>query len=131
MQDTRKQRMGFTGAADVDDSGTCKFVAEDVDNQLEHVILERSKRAVDEHPGRGLDQDARKDQAQLLVLTQFPIPTVGFIEQWRETLEAKPVERTREGASGETLGCQRIREHLSQGSARQIRCAAGQVKNLF
>ena len=84
-----------------------KFLAEDVDDQLEHVILERTKRAVDEHPGRRLDQDAGKDQAQLLVLTQFPIPTAGLIEQGRETLEAKPVERTREGARGEALGRQR------------------------
>ena len=107
MQDTREQRVGLTGSADMDDAGVSKFVAEDVDDQLEHVIVERTKRAVDEHPGRRLDQDAGKDQAQLLVLTQFPIPTAGFIEQGRKTLEAKPVERTREGARGETLGLSR------------------------
>ena len=118
MRDNREELVRLTGPADMDDTGTLKFLAEDVDDQLEHVILERTQRAVDEHPGRRLDQDAGKDQAQLLVLTQFPIPTQDIVEQGREAFKAQPVESAREVARAESLGIQGIGENLSQSSAR-------------
>ncbi len=90
--------MRLSGSADMDHTGALKFVAEHVDDQIEHVVVERTKRAVDEHPWRRLHQDAGKSEAQLLVVTQFPVPTVGLIEQGGETFEAEPVERASERA---------------------------------
>ena len=71
----------------MDDAGALKLVGEHVDDQLGHIVIERTECAVDEHPRRHLlDQDAGKGEAQLLVLAQFPIPTTGLIEQGREAL---------------------------------------------
>src|SRR5882757_1348823 len=131
MQDDREKRVRLSGPADMDDAGVLKFIGQDVYDQCEHVVIERTQRAVDEHPGRRLYHHARKRQTELLVLTQFPVPPVSLIEQWRETFEAEPVERTREGAGAEAFGLQRIGENLSQSSTRQIRSAARQVKYLF
>ena len=75
--------MRLARPADMDDAGGLELVAEDIHDELEHVVIERPERAVDEHPGRRLEQDAREHQAQLLVLTQFPIPAVGLVEQQR------------------------------------------------
>ena len=83
------RRVRLAGPADMDDAGALQFVAEDIDDQIEQVVIERTQRAVDEHPGRRLQQDAGKDQAQLLVLTQFPIPTVSLIQQ-RRTRRSRP-----------------------------------------
>src|SRR5271165_6502887 len=131
MHDTREQNVRLTGAADMDDTGVLQFVGEDIDYQLEDVVIERTERAVDEHPGRLLYQDAGKGEAQLLVLTQFPIPTAGLIEHGREAFKPQPVERARKVVRAETLRLQGVCENLSQSSARQIRCSARQIEYLF
>src|SRR5208283_6183534 len=121
MQNSGEQRVRLAGTADVDDAGALKLAAEHVDHQLGHVVVERAKCAVDEHPGGHLYQDAGQGEAQLLVLAQFPIPSTGLVEHGREALEAQPVKSTREGARAETLGLLRICENLAQSSPRQIR----------
>jgi hypothetical protein len=100
--------MRLSGAADVDDTGPLKFVGEDIHDQLEDIVVEGAERAVNEHPRRILQQDAGDREAELLVLTQFSLPTVSRIEQRRETFETQPVERTCESALGEALGLQWI-----------------------
>src|ERR1035438_4012375 len=97
MQHDREKRVRLADPADVDDAGVLQLLGENVDDELEYVVIERTERAVDEHPSRLLNQDARKRKAQLLVLTEFPVPAAGLIEQWREAFQAKPIERAREG----------------------------------
>src|SRR5258707_5684552 len=62
MQDAREQRVRLSGPADVDDTRVPQFVAEDVDDEIQNVIVEQSKRAVDEYPGRRLQQDACRSE---------------------------------------------------------------------
>jgi len=88
MQDAREQGVRLSRSADVDDPGVLKFVGEDVDDQFEHVVGEQTECAVDEYPGRPLQQDACDGEAKLLVLTQLPIPTLGLVEQRREAFKA-------------------------------------------
>src|ERR1019366_7231080 len=97
MQDDREKRVRLPDPADVDDAGALQFLGENVDDEHEYVIIEGPESAVDEHPSRLLNQDARNRNAQLLVLTEFPIPPAGLIEQRRETFKSQPVESTREG----------------------------------
>src|ERR1700688_3891094 len=73
VQDAREQRVRLGDPADVDDARVAQFIGEYVDDQLENVVIERPERAVDEHPGRRLQQDACDGETQLLVLAQFPI----------------------------------------------------------
>src|SRR6266404_1981641 len=131
VQDAREQRVRLSGTAYVDDAGVAQFVGEDVNDQFEHVVVEQAKCAVDEYPGRPLQQDPCDGEAKLLVLTQFPIPSEGRIEQRREAFKAEPVERPRRIALGETVGLQRIGEDFAQGSTRHVGGTARQVEYLF
>src|SRR5713226_2039896 len=106
MQDPLEQGVRLSRSADVDDAGVLQFVGEDVNDQFEHVVGEQTQCAVDEYPGRPLQQDACDGKAKLLVPTQFPIPTLGLVEQRREAFKAEPVESARGIALGETLGLQ-------------------------
>ena len=82
----------------MDDAGGLELVGEYIDDELEDIVIERAKGAVDEHPGRVLQQDPRDRQTELLVLAQLPVPAVVVIEQRREPLEPEPVEGARERA---------------------------------
>ncbi len=117
--------------ADVDETGVPEFVVENIDHQFEHVIVQRPEGAVDQHPGRRLQQNAGEGQAQLFVLAQFPIPALRGVEQRREAFEAQPEQGARECALAETLSLQGIGQDLAQGSARQVRGAAGQIEDLL
>src|SRR5712672_3039372 len=131
MQDAREQGVRLSRSADVDDAGVLQFVGEDVDDQFEHVVGEQTECAVDEYPGRPLQQNARDGEAKLLISAQFPIPTLGLVEQRCEAFEAEPVERAREIALGETVGLQRIGQYFAQGSPGHVGRTARQVKYLF
>jgi hypothetical protein len=113
MQDACEQRVRLSGAADVDDAGALKFLRENIDEEFEHVIIQRTQRSVDEHPRRLLYQKPREREAQLLVLTQFPIPSVRLIEQLCQTFQPKPVERPRKVVVTEAFGFQWIGENLA------------------
>ena len=69
MQDDREKRVRLPDPADVDDAGALQFLGENVDDEHEYVIIEGPESAVDEHPNRLLNQDARNRNAQLLVLS--------------------------------------------------------------
>src|SRR6267142_5726296 len=131
MQDAGEQWARLGGPADVDHTGALKFVGEDVDDQLDHVLVEGPERAVDEYPRGSLQQDAGDRETELFVLTQFPIPTVGGIEQRCEAFKAEPVKCARKSALAENLGLQGVGEDFAQGSAGHVGCAARQIKYLF
>src|SRR5258708_28282515 len=90
MQDAREQGVRLSRHADVDDAGVLQFVGEDVDDQFEYVVGEQTECAVDEYPGRPLQQDARDAEAKLLISAQFPIPTLGPVEHPCEAFKAQP-----------------------------------------
>src|SRR6202000_3397095 len=79
MQNDREQVVRLPRAADVNDSCAPKLLGKDVNDEFEHIIIERPESAVDQDPWRRLNQHARKYQAKLLVLTQFPVPAAGLI----------------------------------------------------
>src|ERR1700743_1155393 len=131
MQNDREQVVRLPRAADVNDSCAPKLLGKDVNDEFEHIIIERPESAVDQDPWRRLNQHARKYQAKLLVLTQFPVPAAGLIEQRLQSLHPQAKKRPREGGGIEVLCFQGIGEHFAQASARQIGRAARQIKNLL
>ena len=54
--------MRIADAADVNDAGMLQFVGEHFDHQLQYVVIERSQRAVDQHPRGHLNQHPGKGQ---------------------------------------------------------------------
>src|ERR1700721_1427939 len=104
----------------MNDPGGFKLLGEDVDDQLEHIIVEQTKGSVDEHPRGHLNQHAREYQTQLLILAQFAIPTTGLIEQRRQAFEAQTKQRAGISLAAEALRLQWIRKHFSQAPPGQI-----------
>src|SRR4029077_6924493 len=131
MQAPGEQRVRLSGPPDMNDAGVLQFSRKYADDQIENVVVERAERAIDEYPGRRLQQHACNGEAQLLVRAQFTTPTGRRIKQRRESLEAEPVERVFEGALLEAIGLQGIGENFAQGSARHVGCASRQVEYLF
>src|ERR1700722_12037559 len=123
--------MGFARTTNMNDPRGFELFGKDVDDQLEHIIVEQTQGPVDEHPGRRLNQHSRKYQAQLLILAQFAIPTTGLIEQRRQAFEAQTKQRAGKSLAAEALRLQGIRKHFSQATPGQIWRAARQVENLF
>src|ERR1700687_1285917 len=98
MQDDREESVRLRCPADMNDPGVLEFLREHVDDGFEHVVVQCTQCAVNEHPRRLSYQEPRECEAQLLVLAQFSIPSMGLVEQGRETFQSKPIKRPREGA---------------------------------
>ncbi len=90
--------MRLAGPADMNDAGALQLVGENVDHQFENIIVQGTKRAVDEHPGRSLQHDPGEGEAELLVLAQLPVPALRGVEQRRKTFQPKPVQCARRTA---------------------------------
>ena len=61
---------------------------------FEHIIVERAERAVDQHPGRSLDQDAREHQRTAARPGSAPDPIDAISSSISvKPLDAEPVER--------------------------------------
>src|SRR5262249_37823982 len=80
-------------------------------------------------PRRSLQHDARDCQAQLLVLTELPIPAVRFGQQWHQALETHAPQRMYVSRFAEVLDPTGIREHFTQAAARQIGSATREIEN--
>ena len=72
--------------------GALELLGEQVEDQFQHILVEHAEGAVDQDPGRHLDQDARKGEAQLLVLAQLPLPAARLVEHGREPLQPEAVQ---------------------------------------
>jgi hypothetical protein len=68
------------GAADVDDAGMLKVVAEHVDDTIARAFVEGIEDLVDENPGRSVQQRPRKRQTLLFIVAQFAIPAPRQVE---------------------------------------------------
>src|ERR1700723_1914712 len=131
VQDLGEKTLRLAGTTDMDDGGALQLMGEQVHDQLQYIIVEGTECAVDEHPRRRLYQHPRKDQTQLFVLAQFPIPTPGLIQERREALEPQPEQRAGKGIRAETVGLQGVCEDLAQTTARQVRRPARQIEYLL
>ena len=81
MQNTLEEVVLNLGPADVDNRGILERIAQEANHALVCVVLQRMEGFVDHYPARLAQQEPREDQALLLVLGEFPVPTCDAIER--------------------------------------------------
>ncbi len=78
---------------DVDYADFSQFVREQRPDALARSRVENVERVVHHDPARPLQDDPGKGEALLLVVGQFPVPSVHLVEVRLEVLKSDPGER--------------------------------------
>src|SRR5215470_7204072 len=92
MQDAREPMIARLGAADVDDGSILEIASENIECPAAHIFFEGFEHLVDQYPARGMQQEPRKYQALLLVVTQFAVPAPRVREHGNQASQTEALE---------------------------------------
>ena len=105
---------------DIDDADFSQFVREERPDALARSRVENVERVVHHDPARPLQDDPGKGEALLLVVGQFPVPSIHLVEVRLEVLKSNAGERIDDSRMLKGIGRVRVSDDLAEGTGRDI-----------
>src|ERR1700733_6946935 len=99
---------------DVDNSDFSQLVREQCPDTLARSRVQNVERVVHHDPTRPLQDNSSKGEALLLVVGQFPVPSIHLVEVRLEVLKSHPRQRVDDSRMVKSVRLMRVRDDLAE-----------------